>query len=97
MQLEACPMAEWRLFREFTNPTNFNKILSALEKRFYDTYGEKICLSPYAFRKFRISYLFSIGASSSDILAFKGGKSIKVVEESYTILKPVTKFKDLIK
>jgi integrase len=95
--INTIPIPEWRIFREFTDPTNFNKAMSRLEKRYLETTNEIICLSPYVFRKFRMSYLFSIGASSGDLLAWKGGKSMKVVEDSYTILKPVVKWKSSIK
>jgi integrase len=95
--VEACPIADWRLFREFNHPTAFNKVLEKVENAYFRMYNEEIYLAPYIFRKFRISYLWSLGAGAADVLAWKGGKSIKVVEDSYTILKPVTKFSKQIK
>lgn len=91
--LDTIPIVDWLIFKEFTHPTNFNKATASLEKKYEEMYCEKICLSPYVFRKFRISWLLSMGASSQEILAWKGGKSIKVVENSYNFLKPVTAFK----
>lgn len=95
--LETIPIAEWRLFREWSSPTTFNKVLERLEKRYFEKYGEEICLAPYVFRKFRESYIWSLGATTQDLLAWKGGKSIRVVEEAYALLKPVVKFKRDIK
>lgn len=91
--LNTIPIVDWLIFREFRDPTNFNKATARIEKKYNEMYGEDICLSPYMFRKFRISWLLSMGASSSELLAWKGGKDLKSIEQSYTFLKPVTAFK----
>jgi len=95
--LDTIPIVEWRLFKEWTDPTNFNKVLEKIEQRYFEKYGEEICLAPYVFRKFRESYIWSLGASTQELLGWKGGKSIKVVEDAYTLLKPVVRFKKSIK
>jgi integrase len=91
--LNTIPIVDWLVFKEFTHPTNFNKATAGLEKKYKEMYGEDICLSPYVFRKFRISWLLSMGAQASELLAWKGGKDLKAIENSYTFLKPVTAFK----
>ena len=95
--LDTIPIVEWRLFKEWHHRSNFNRVLEKLEQRYFEKYGEEICLAPYVFRKFRESYIWSLGATTQELLGWKGGKSIKVVEEAYALLKPVTRFKKMIK
>jgi site-specific recombinase XerD len=96
--IQCISFPEWQLFfRGSKEPTNFNIVTKSIEDKYYQTYGESICLSPYVFRKFRISYLLDAGANNADILAWKGGTSLRCVEESYAFFKPVIKFKNQIR
>ncbi|RLG17524.1 hypothetical protein DRN63_02895 [Nanoarchaeota archaeon] len=80
-----------RLFEQWFSPTALNNILLNLERKFRAIYDKDICLSPYVFRKFRISWLLAKGASPQEVLIWKGGRSIKVVEEHYFYTKPLRK------
>jgi integrase len=95
--LDSIPLSDFPLYPGIKHPTGFNRTIEKLEKRYFQTFGEEICLSPYVFRKFRISYLLSNGATTLDILAWKGGTSIASVEQSYSFFKPVIKFKTSIR
>jgi len=81
----------------FRHPSNFNHKLYKILKNYNARYGTELRLTPYVFRKFRLSWLLDNGASLSDILSYKGGKSLKPLENSYIFLRPVRKFKSILK
>lgn len=85
------------VFVKYKSPTSFNKLLEKVGDKYHLRHGYKVCVSPYVFRKFRISNIYSGEVSGKDLLAWKGGKSIKSVEDSYLFLRPVTKFKDTLR
>jgi hypothetical protein len=95
--LDAIPLPEFKLFPHWTTPKNFNYILNKLKDRYEEKYGERLLLAPYVFRKFRDSDIWSKGATSQEIMAWRGTKSIRVFEEHYAMLKPVSKFKKMVK
>ena len=95
--IEVIPFDDAKLFQGFNDPTNFNLALSKLSKEFKLKTGVSINLSPYVFRKFRDNWLLQNGASNSDILAWRGTKSLNVIERSYRLTAPISKFKDLIR
>jgi integrase len=87
---------EERFFR-FNAPTNFNKRIDKMLKRYNQAGNGSMKITPYVFRKFRLSWLLANGASGSDLLAYKGGKSLRPLEKSYIFMRPVSKFKESLK
>ena len=85
------------LLFDFKHPSNFNHIINRMVKRYNLKFGSSIKITPYVFRKFRLSWILSSGGSVTDVLAYKGGKSLKPLENSYIFLRPVNRFKDSLK
>ena len=76
----------------WNDATNINGVFKKISRR-----RGKSRLSPYVFRKFRLSYLaIELDASSYDIRVWKGAKDDRSVAP-YIRLKPVTKFEDKIR
>lgn len=88
--------ANARLFPRWNSPTNINRAIYKIENKYEKEFRKRIYLAPYVFRKFRLSYLGMRGADIQDLLAWKGGKSIKPLE-SYLALRPVTKWAKAIR
>ena len=81
---------EMYIFYGWHDRTNLNHIFRKIRKR---TEG-RIDWCPYVLRKFRLSYLFMSGADPSDILIWKGGKSLQSLE-TYIKTAPLVKFREL--
>lgn len=95
--LNTIPNVTDPLFREYTHPTSLNKQLSKVSDRYFLRYNQKINLSPYVFRKFRLSYLSACQATPQELLDWKGGSSLDVLTNSYLFSKPISRFKDTIR
>ena len=92
--LDTLPYPNHPLIIGYKAPTVANKIIDIPKKRYEEKTGQKIVLTPYVFRKFRLSWLFNNGANLNDILAWKGGRSLKPLETSYLFTRAVGKFKN---
>ena len=72
--------------------TNINGIFGKISRK-----NKKIRISPYVFRKYRLSYLaIEQDASAYDLQVWKGAKDMRSVQP-YIRMKPLTKFGDKIR
>lgn len=78
--------------KSWSSPTNVNAVFKKISKK----NGQKR-LSPYIFRKFRLSHLaLELDASAADLQNWKGARDLRSVDP-YIRMKPIKKFRRLIR